>query len=135
MALPAPPSRPGGPERGANRLRRRQDFVSVLQHGRRLRHRLLSLGLRPNGLSHNRYGYAIGKRVGTAVVRNRVRRRLRAIVRALPLAPGYDVVLTASDTSAAASFEALRTAVRSCAERAGILLADDTNITKYGVTS
>jgi len=95
----------------------------VLREGRRHRHRLLSLGLKPNGLPYNRYGYAIGKRVGAAVVRNRVRRRLREIIRALTLTPGYDVVLTAGEASAAATFDQLRQAVHYCADRAGILSA------------
>lgn len=97
----------------------------MLREGQRVRHRILSVGLRPNGLPHNRYGYAIGKRVGAAVVRNRVRRRLREIVRALArtpgFAPGYDLVLTAGEASAAATFEQLRQAVHFCAERGGIL--------------
>lgn len=140
VILPTTHAGPGGSERGATRLRRRQDFVAVLRDGRRLRHRLLSLGLRPNGLPHHRYGYAIGKRVGTAVVRNRIRRRLREIVRALPLAsdplvPSYDLVLTAGDQSATATYEQLRTAVRHCAERAGILLATGENVTTSGETS
>ncbi len=127
VTLPVIPE-PVTPERGANRLRRPQDFVTVLREGRRVRHRILSLGLRPNGLPHNRYGYAIGKRVGGAVVRNRVRRRLREIVRALSLAPGYDIVLTAGEASALATFEQLREAVRYCAERGGILLRDALSI-------
>lgn len=93
----------------------------MLREGRRVRHRILSLGLRPNGLPHNRYGYAIGKRVGAAVVRNRVRRRLREIIRACTLASGYDIVVTAGEASAAATFDQLTAAVRFCAERGGIL--------------
>ena len=115
------PGLPAQGTRGANRLRRRQDFVTVLREGRRHRHRLLSLGVRPNGLPYNRYGYAIGKRVGAAVVRNRVRRRLREVIRALSLAPGHDLVLTAGEASATATFEQLREAVRFCADRGGLL--------------
>ena len=121
--------------RGANRLRRRQDFVTVLREGRRHRHRILSLGLKPNGLPYNRYGYAIGKRVGAAVVRNRVRRRLREVIRALSLAPGYDIVLTAGEASAAATFDQLRQAVHFCADRGGILRLAPTISTKSAETS
>lgn len=95
----------------------------MLREGRRHRHRILSLGLKPNGLPYNRYGYAIGKRVGAAVVRNRVRRRLREVIRALTLTQGYDVVLTAGEASAVATFDQLQQAVRFCAERGSILLA------------
>lgn len=92
----------------------------MLQDGRRWRHPLLSLGVRPNGLPYTRIGYAIGKRVGSAVVRNRVRRRLREVMRALPLAPGYDLVLTAGPQSATATFADLTEAVASCTRRASL---------------
>jgi ribonuclease P protein component len=55
------------------------------------------LAILPNNLEHNRYGFVVGKRVGNAVVRNRVRRWLREAVRALEphLRNGYDVVIIA----------------------------------------
>lgn len=103
-------------------LRRRQDFVTVMQRGRRARHQLLTLGVRPNGLPHNRIGFAIGKRVGKAVVRNKVRRRLREIMRATSLIPGHDLVLTSVEPSATASFQQLRDAVDWCARRVNLLI-------------
>lgn len=134
---PAPPPRPGAPRTAAGtspeRLRRRQDFIAVLQDGKRVRNRLVSLGVRPNGLPASRIGYAIGKRVGAAVVRNRTRRRLREIARALPLASGYDLVITGHPASANASFQALEEALGFCARRAGVLAAN--NLTTTGETS
>jgi ribonuclease P protein component len=55
-----------------------------------------------------RYAFAISKRVGNAVVRNRVRRRLREILRALPVREGFDVVLTLRPESAQATFWELK---------------------------
>jgi ribonuclease P protein component len=46
--------------------------------------------------------------VGNAVVRNRLRRRLRETIRTLPLLEGYDVVITARPEAAKASFHELR---------------------------
>lgn len=55
-----------------------------------------------------RVAYAIGRRVGKAVVRNRVRRRLRAAVGALgELAPGAYLV-AAGPEAAGQSYEELR---------------------------
>ncbi len=98
-----------------------------------MRHRLLSLGLRPNGLGPNRRGYAVGRRIGPAVVRNRVRRRLREILRALTLTPGFDLVLTPGPQAVHATFDDLCEAVHYCAARANLLFPSPTktqNITK-----
>jgi len=54
-------------------------------------------------------------------VRNRVKRRLREILRAAPLIPGHDIVVTAFPESAGASFDELREATLACARRARVL--------------
>jgi ribonuclease P protein component len=79
------------------RLRRSFEFARVRRHGRSSSTRLLVLAILQNNLEHNRYGFVVGKRVGNAVVRNRVRRWLREAVRALEphLRNGYDVVIIA----------------------------------------
>lgn len=83
--------------KAALRLRRPADFADVRTHGRFYRHSALVLALRANGLSHNRYGFVTGKWIGTAVVRNRAKRRLRAAIGQLHagLLPGYDIVVIA----------------------------------------
>lgn len=94
----------------------------ALRHGRRSRHRLLTTAVRDNGRSHNRYGLSVSRRVGNAVTRNRVKRRLRELLRAMALAPGRDIVVTASPASALASNDELRGALRQCMERSGVRL-------------
>ena len=59
------------------RLRRKDDFARLRQHGRVWRHHMLILSVTPNGLTHNRYGFVTSKHLGKAVVRNRTRRLLR----------------------------------------------------------
>lgn len=54
-----------------------------------------------------RVAYAIGRRVGGAVVRNRVRRRLRAIVAEVAPAPG-DYLIGVSPAGAELAFSQLR---------------------------
>lgn len=72
----------------------------------------------PDGSTPPRVAYSVGRRVGPAVVRNRVRRRLRAIVAeaarpAGSLAPGPGAYLISVRPEAAElPFEALEAAVR-----------------------
>ena len=58
-----------------------------------------------------RVGFTVSKRVGSAVERNRVRRRLRDIVRLLPaesLRPGHDYVLVGRRAALALPFDRMR---------------------------
>jgi ribonuclease P protein component len=65
---------------GARRLRLNREFVRVRQEGRTIRGRLFMLGLLEME-GDFRVGFVTSKRVGGAVLRNQVRRRLRDIVR------------------------------------------------------
>lgn len=96
----------------------------MLQQGQRVRHPLLGVGFRPNGLEYSRVGFAVGKRVGNAVTRNLVRRRLRVITRLTPLRPGFDIVVTARPDAVSARYGELERGFHQCARR-GKLLADE----------
>jgi ribonuclease P protein component len=78
---------------------------------------MIHLTAHSNELSYSRVGYAVSRRVGGAVVRNRVKRRLRAIMDELPIRPGYDVVAIPQHSIATASFESIQRATRRCARR------------------
>lgn len=66
----------------------------------------LVLYARPNGLGKNRLGLTVGTKVGKAVVRNRVRRRLRESyrLRESGLKTGFDLVVVARAAAAQARF-------------------------------
>jgi len=87
----------------------------------------LVLYARKNRSATNRVGITVGKKLGGAVVRNRVRRRLREVYRLNEkrFAPGYDIVVVARSRCIDASFEKLENAYLSLAEKAGILEAQD----------
>ena len=84
---------------------------------------LLVLYARPNRLGINRIGITAGKKLGKAVVRNRVRRRLREVYRLNEdrFKPGWDIVIVARSRCITASFEKLMDSYLSLAEKAGIL--------------
>lgn len=68
------------------RLRHRQDFSAAVRRGRRAGARTLSVHVLPDGSPGAKQrpaqvGLVVGRAVGGAVVRNRVRRQLRHLVR------------------------------------------------------
>ena len=97
------------------RLKKAREFQHVRRQGRSAGTALLTLGWAANGLTCCRMGYAVGKRVGGAVIRNRIKRRLREIIRlqikAGHLTPGYDLVFIARPGAAQATSEQLATDV------------------------
>ena len=85
----------------------------------------LVLYARKNHSATNRVGLTVSKKLGCAVVRNRVRRRLREIYRLNEhlFAPGWDIVVVARSRCIKADFQKLTQAYLSLAEKAGILEA------------
>lgn len=83
----------------------------------------LVLYARRNRTQSNRVGITVGKKLGHAVVRNRVRRRLREVYRLNEsrFAPGWDIVVVARSRCIKADFGKLTQAYLSLAEKAGIL--------------
>ena len=85
------------------RLRRRADFVTVQSQGTKLhgRHVLALARKRDEPLLPGRLGLTVTKKVGNAVVRNRIKRMLREWMRLHGWVPaGWDVVLVAKDSAA-----------------------------------
>lgn len=76
----------------------------------------------PNGLELSRYGFVVSRRVGKAVVRNRLKRLFREILRQAPLKPGWDIVIIARPQAAGASFADFKNLILSLLSRAHLLM-------------
>ena len=103
-------------------LRRKADFDAIGRRGTARSSRLLVLrSLRTEG-STTRIGLSTPRSLGGAVQRNRVRRRLRDLVRQQLDAKdvGWDLLLIARPEASAASHAELREELRSLLERSGI---------------
>ena len=75
----------------------------------------------PNGLPLSRYGFSVSRRVGKAVVRNRIRRLLREILRLIPFRPGWDVVFIVRPAAATTDHATLKETVVGLLSRAQLL--------------
>jgi ribonuclease P protein component len=109
------------------RLRRPADFLHTRDASLRKSgwaHPLLVLYAAPNDLGLVRSGFTVSGRVGHAVVRNRVRRRLRAAVdaRLRSLRAGHDLVFIARPALASATWPELQAAVDQVLRRAGLVV-------------
>jgi ribonuclease P protein component len=91
------------------RLLRRSEFRRVYEKGRRRRAPLCTVFYCANGLPHSRLGITVPRAVGKAVLRNRVKRRVREVFRlnAPALPGGWDIVLNPGERAAAVPFPRL----------------------------
>jgi ribonuclease P protein component len=104
-----------------HRLLRSRDFARVRRRGRSASGPLFAVYVLPVRSSDIRVGFSVSKKVGKAVVRNRVKRRLReAVRRELPsLRTGMDVVVIARPAAAVASYWEIADAVSAALRRVG----------------
>lgn len=110
---------------GRHRLRSSADFARVTRSGVRTPGEGFVLHhLEPGGASVPRIGFAVGRQLGTAVVRNRTRRRLREAARTLvPELGPCDLVIAVRPGAVGADADQLATALRDALRAAGLLSA------------
>lgn len=92
--------------RKTHRLKRKEDFAHVYETGRSTAGRLLVLYALQGEQGKVRIGFAAGRKLGSAVVRNRAKRLMREIARRrLPnVAPGYSLIVIARTGALKATF-------------------------------
>ena len=75
----------------------------------------------PNGLGLSRYGLSVSRRVGNAVVRNKVKRLFREILRQAPLQTGWDIVFIARPAAASINYASLEKSINNLLAQARLL--------------
>ncbi len=91
------------------RLLRRPEFRRVYEEGQRRSASVCTVFIRPNGLAETRLGITVPVRVGHAVLRNRIKRRVREVFRLhrTELAAGWDIVVNPRMSAATIAYPAL----------------------------
>jgi ribonuclease P protein component len=104
-------------------LSRPQDFAAFQGRGTVRSHPLLTARFLRTDLDAARFGLSTGRKLGGAVIRNRVRRRLREVLRVMApsFQPGWDVLIIARPAIVDADHDALVGAVRRTLVRGGVL--------------
>jgi ribonuclease P protein component len=100
-----------------------QDYSAIQERGTTRSHPLLIVRSLRTDLETTRFGLATGRRLGGAVVRNRVRRRLREALRVMApsFRPGWDVLIIARPALVEADHDALVGALQRTLVRGGVL--------------
>ena len=104
----------------------RREFLLVQRGGARFSSRVGVLMVKPNALGTCRVGFTVSRKVGNAVVRNRVKRRLRDVVcrEAASLCLGCDHVFVSYAGIVRTDYRVLREIVQGLLEQAGQWASD-----------
>lgn len=105
-------------------IRSAVDFQLIQGQSRTRAHPALLLRYRRNELGRTRFGISTGRRVGNAVIRNRVRRRLRECLRSLSaqIEPGWDILVVARMPAAEAPQAQLEEILAKLTQQAGLVV-------------
>ena len=103
------------------RLRQSAEFGRVRARGLRFSDRYLILTLAASPSGRTRFGLSVVKRVGNAVTRNRIKRRLREVLTRLAIQNGWDIVISVRPHSSRATFHDLFGSLTFLAYKAGII--------------
>ena len=114
--------------RGEGHLTKPGQYALVYSKGRSWVSDLLVMKAMSNGLTLSRYGFSVGKRIGKAVTRNRIKRMLREILRAKSLEPGWDIIFIARPAVAMASYADVKQAVNALLSQARLLKGNDERV-------
>ena len=100
-----------------------RDFAALQRDGTTRSHALLTVRIRRTDLETTRFGLSTGHRLGGAVVRNRVRRRLREVLRVMApsFQPGWDVLIIARPAIVEADHDELVGALERTLTKGGVL--------------
>ena len=107
-------------------IKENSDFKRLYYRGKSVVRKSIAVYYRKNRFSFNRLGLTVSPKVGKAVVRNAIRRRLRENYRLLQgLSVGYDIVIVARRRAAVASFSEIKKDLESALLEGGLLKGNE----------
>jgi ribonuclease P protein component len=115
--------------KGEMYLTKPQQFLLVYSQGKSWVSGPVVVKILPNGLHFSRFGFSVGKRVGNAVTRNRIKRRLREILRKASFVEGWDIVIIARPSINGITYGRLQKIIEDLLHKVGLVKTSvrDTN--------
>lgn len=104
-------------EKKLGRLQKRPDFLCVREKGRKWVAPTMTVQVMENGLDQSRLGLIVTKKLGNAVVRNRIKRRLRAVATECVDSSGLDIVILGRQATATEPYEKLKKDFKWCLKK------------------
>lgn len=105
------------------RIKKNERIQEIRRKGRSVSDRSMVVCALPNGLPYSRFGFSVSNRIGNAVRRNRIKRRLREATRLRmgTIQPGWDIVFIARKAIAESSYQQIDAACARLLRRAQLL--------------
>ena len=105
------------------RVRENKRFQEIRHKGQSCSNRILVLCFLPNDLAYSRFGFSVSSRIGNAVTRNRIKRRLREALRLRieEIKPGWDLVFVGRNPIRDADYHSMEAACARLLRRAQLL--------------
>lgn len=109
------------------RLKKNKEFRKVYSLGRSFADRRIIIYLHKNAKEESRFGFTVSKKVGNAVIRNKVRRKLKEICRLnrSKIKKGFDVIVIARPAAAGEKYLDFEKSFIWLIKKSGLLTKED----------
>lgn len=75
------------------RVRKNKDFKLIIKKHKIVRNQISTIYYSQNDLNHYRVGISVSKKVGIAVIRNKIRRQIKAILNQIKIEKNIDIII------------------------------------------
>jgi len=106
------------------RLKKKKVFESVFKKGKVIKGQSVFLNIKKNNLTYSRFGFVVGKKTAKkAVVRNKIKRRLRGIIKReiLNIKDGFDVVIVTNPKIVEKEYQEIREELKDVLKKGKLL--------------
>lgn len=106
------------------RINHKEDYHNLYKYGKRYNGKYIIIYIKVNKLKYSRFGVVASKKVGKAVIRNRVKRQIRAIIQEInkKITGSSDMVIIAKKTIDKSNYSLIEKDFRGILGKAGLCL-------------